>query len=46
MGVQGGDARSQRAARLVATVLEDPAAGVHNAPRARALLDEAEALLR
>jgi hypothetical protein len=40
------DPRLSRAARLVAMVLEDPAAGVHNAPRARAYLDAAEALLR
>ncbi|MBI4956541.1 MAG: hypothetical protein HY908_31280 [Myxococcales bacterium] len=34
-----------RAAWLVALVLEDPAAGAHNAPYARQVLDEAEALL-
>jgi hypothetical protein len=38
-------ARDDRAARLVRVVLEDPAAAIHNAPHARALLDEAEALL-
>jgi hypothetical protein len=38
-------ARDDRAARLVRLVLEDPAAAIHNAPHARALLDEAERLL-
>jgi hypothetical protein len=41
-----GDARRARAEWLVRLVLEDPAAGVHNAPFARALLDEAERALR
>jgi hypothetical protein len=44
--IVSADSRVSRAARLVAMVLEDPAAGVHNAPRARAYLDAAEALLR
>jgi hypothetical protein len=34
-----------RARYAVALVLEDPAAAIHGAPLARALLDEAEALL-
>lgn len=37
--------REARAATLVLTVVEDPAAAAHNAGAARALLDEAEALL-
>ena len=39
------DPRLAPAARSVAIVIEDPAAYVHNAPFARALLDAAEAAL-
>jgi len=42
---KGAPQELAEAARRVATVLEDPAAGIHNAARARSLLDEAGALL-
>ena len=45
-GPTGLDGPRARAAWNVALVLEDPAAAIHNAPYARALLDQADLALR